>query len=150
MHKSEDFITVFWYRTDCFWLFYGQPFHQPSKLLSCNCSYLSSISRQLKSALTVQTFIDQAKTILVEIQCLDRVAPLTTKQVQCICIRIHLISVPDNCHETVYAASHISFSCYQVNPGNSGNITQHRNCNADMVFLINSCVARLAISTLIP
>ena len=116
-----------WFRffvcwTDCLWLVNGKAFHQPAEFLSGKRPYLGRIPWPLKFSITVQSFIKKTETILVKIQRFQGIATSPTKKIQCICIGIHLVCVPDERHQTIYAASHIRSPRYTVYLGDPGNI----------------------------
>ena len=109
-------------RSNCFRLVNGQAFKQPTKLLSGKWSDLRSISGPLKTTVTIQSLIQQAESILIEIQSFQRISSSSTKEIKSIGVWIHLISIPDDCHQAINTASHVGRTRHAVDSGNPGDI----------------------------
>ena len=109
-------------RSNCFRLVDCQAFKQPTKLLPGKWSDLRSISRPLKTTMTIQSLIQQAESVLIEIQSFQRISSSSAKEIKSIGVWIHLISIPDDCHQAINTTSHIGCTRHAVDFGNLGNI----------------------------
>ena len=53
----------------------------------------------------------------------DPVTASATEKEQGIAVWIHFVSIPDNCHQSINALSHIGVACDQVKFGHTGQFT---------------------------
>lgn len=104
MHKGSEIFPAG--RLHCMRLADGEPFQKPAQLLAGEQPHFFSIARPLELSI-IQPFRAEHKSRLVKVQSLERISFSAAEQVQCICIRIHLVSVADNGHKAVEAAPHI-------------------------------------------
>lgn len=106
-----------------FRLFDRQTFKKPSEFLSCEGTYLGSGLRPLESSGTIDAFVQKAESIPVEIESLDRITSFSAKEIQGMCIWVHLIGIPDDRHQSIYAASHIRRAGHAEDFGDPRDIT---------------------------
>ena len=93
-----------------------------NEILSGKWSDLRSISGPLKTTVTIQSLIQQAESVLIEIQSFQRILSSSTKEIKSIGVWIHLIRIPDDCHQAINTASHVGRTRHAVDSGNPGDI----------------------------
>ncbi|KAI4446686.1 hypothetical protein C823_001204 [Eubacterium plexicaudatum ASF492] len=104
MHKRSEIFPAG--RLHCIRLADGESFRKPAQLLAGEQPDFFRIARPLELSI-IQSFRAEHKSRLVKVQSLERISFSAAEQVQCICIRIHLVSVADKGHKAVEAAPHI-------------------------------------------
>ena len=95
---------------DCFGLVNGKIFHKPPEFLARQKAGLRSIPRPLEPAISVKPLLEQHKTILIKMECLEFPAVPSTEEINCICIRIEFVNITYDCHKSVKALAHICTS----------------------------------------
>lgn len=55
-------------------------------------------------------------------QCFNPVTASSTEKEKGIAVRIHFVSIPDNCHQSIYALPHVRVACDQVKFCHTGQV----------------------------
>ena len=99
--------------TQCPGLVDREPFHEPTVFLSGKHPCLRRAARPLKTS-GIQPHIKQDKTVFIMIQCFEPVCLPAAEKIQCVCVRVHLVNIPDYRHEAIDGKPHICTPCYQA------------------------------------
>lgn len=78
----------------------GESFHQPPVFLPGKHPRLGRAARPLKTP-GIQPHIKQYETMFIMIQCFEPVGLFAAEKIQSVCIRIQLISIPEDRHEAI-------------------------------------------------
>ena len=114
LHKISEILFLSG-SPDCPGLVNGKPFHKPAEFLPAQEAGLGSVPGPLEPAAPVKTFLEQHKSIFIEMKCFKFPAVSSAEQIEGICVRVKLIDVTDNGHESIEALSHIGPACYDEN-----------------------------------
>ena len=122
---------------ECFWLVDGKPFHKPAVFLAGEGADFGCGPGPLEAA-RVQPHVEQDKTCFIMMQGFQTVRFPAAEKIKCICIRIHLVSIPDDRHKAIDGEPHIrtaALPSYKSNAAYSHDIFI-------LIFLRNSVLAR--------
>ena len=98
---SQKRLKIFFlHGPECPGLANTEAFHQPAVLLAGGLSDLGCVTGPAESS-AVQAHVKQYKTCFIMIQSLDAVGFPAAEKIQCICIRAHLVGIPDYRHKTI-------------------------------------------------
>lgn len=114
LHKTSEILFLSGC-PDCPGLVNGKALHEPAEFLPAQEAGLGSVPGPLEPAAPVKTFLEQHKSIFIEMKCFKFPAVSSAEQIEGICVRVKLIDVTDNGHESIEALSHISPACYDEN-----------------------------------
>ena len=95
------------------WLINGKSFHEPAVFLAGKGADLGCVARPLELT-GIQPQIQQHKNGLIMMQRFQAVGFSAAEETNRVCIRVHLIGIPDDRHKSIDGEAHIGTACDQT------------------------------------
>lgn len=104
----------------------GKAFKQPAEFPLRKVTNFGCVARPLKSKVIIGTFlkslIQEAETILLVVESLDAIGTSSAEEEDSVAVRIQLIGVAYDRHQTINALSHVGIARHQIDVVCTGDV----------------------------